>query len=114
MFQSSDELIIGTWVPDQDGYDYRWVFKENGTIDKYDEGKVWVTYRYEINKKSSCLTPLNEGVNLYLKMTEKSESSTLPGSKIELCYELDGVTDEHLSLIYITGANYRPILFERF
>ena len=113
--QGPQDKLIGVWIPDEDGYDNRWVFKEDGTIDKYDEDQVWITYDYKIEGNPSCVVPVTVEPGLYyVKMIEKPGPLEQVSDPLELCYELDGVDDDCLSLIYVEGASYRPTTFKRF
>ena len=53
------DKLVGVWIPDEDGYDYRWVFKEDGILEQYSEGSVYQKSNYTIQTNPQCENPVN-------------------------------------------------------
>ena len=116
ILQNQNEKIVGVWIPDESGYDYRIEVSEDGIWKEYyNKGQTFTSYEYTIESNPECsvTVPVEPGL-YYIKLTEKPGPLEQVSEPLELCYELDIVSDERLSLILIGGASYQPTTFKRF
>ncbi|WP_421762563.1 hypothetical protein [Ekhidna sp.] len=115
IFQNPKDKIVGTWIPDEDGYDYRWVFKSDGVLEQYSDGNLDQKSKFFVTENPICEKPVTEESGLYYIVIEPIDFplERTDGGKWIFCYELDGVTEDRLSLIYVGGASYSPTTFKR-
>lgn len=107
--KTAEKLIVGTWVAEGESLFSRWIFKSNGECLMYDENEVLGTYIFKLSTTSpQCGIEVDTGPKeKYLSLTNKSNI------KDKMCYLLDFVDDKKLSMIYLGGSDYEPILFTR-
>ena len=107
--KTAEKLIVGTWVAEGESLSSRWIFKSNGECLMYDENEVLGTYIFKFSTTSpQCGIEVDTGPKeKYLSLTNKSNI------KDKMCYLLDFVDDKKLSIIYLGGSDYEPMLFTR-
>ena len=92
-----EELIIGTWIPEGTTDDNRLVFKENGTVEDYDEDIIFATYYWTIYKETSpvCgeVVPVSSNYS-YLREENVADPNDV------YCYEIMALNNEILQLRY--------------
>ncbi|WP_421874758.1 hypothetical protein [Marinoscillum sp.] len=109
--------IVGTWVNESDAKD-KYVFESSGLVYSYYDNQLVATYDYSISNSSpqcGVKVPIDMHTS-YLKLTpsiKKLGDHTI--SKYDdpepLCYEINGITEEHLSLRVVDMGGYT--LFRR-
>lgn len=103
------DLIVGIWYSDDNGYAYRWDFKDNGLVDHYSKNVIGNTFNYTFSATSpQCGHDVATGLNLsYLQLVDVENPS------LELCYEITGLDEEKLVLIYIGGNRIQASVLKR-
>ena len=51
--QTYSQLIIGTWVKEEETFDYRWEFNQQGTMNMYEDNQVYATYNWQIDTEQT-------------------------------------------------------------
>ena len=85
------KYIVGTWVPEEDGFDHRWVFSIDGKCTEYSSGKISDVYIYTLTTSKS-----NDGTLTFQILTLKSISNP----KLEFVYVVHRYSDNKLGLEY--------------
>lgn len=85
-----NDYIIGTWIPDEDGVEFKWVFSES-QLTEYADGKVLQVYNYTVSQELSQDGTLT--FNL-LELVDQSDFS------LKFNYIIDDLNLTKLTLIY--------------
>lgn len=96
--------ITGTWITPGKSYASRWVFRKNGTVEKYYRNELYKTYLWTIREAS-----------------DPSESSlreltlaNVNNPDIEIEFQISVLTGEQLILVYSTGIEESQNVFKRY
>lgn len=82
--------IVGTWVPDEDGVEFKWIFSES-QLTEYADGQVLQVYNYTVSQERSQDGTLT--FNL-LELVDQSDFS------LKFNYIIDDLNITKLTLIY--------------
>jgi|GEM_PF-3885451 len=100
---SINERIKGVWVSEEDSKGK--IIIDSVSYISYYEKEISTVAKYTLSHKPCELDSLPEdSTTFYLSLIEEHE--------IELCYELLGLTDKHLSLMYLSNGkvfNYKKV-----
>lgn len=97
-----NKLIIGTWLPQGDGYEYRWVFTKNGKCYDYYDNALDATYTYTIQSEKS----VNGKFTIwYLKLTNINDLNDIYE------YDIIGLSKDTMRLDYAGNLNTKLSVF---
>lgn len=82
--------LIGTWIPDGDGVEYKWVFDAT-QLKEYADGELWQVYDYTLTKEPSIDGTLMFNVLQINNVNDPSD---------EYVYTLNIVNNDRLYLVY--------------
>tara|TARA_B100001059_G_C17283132_1_gene309189 strand:+ start:43 stop:465 length:423 start_codon:yes stop_codon:yes gene_type:complete len=97
-----NEDIIGTWLSENDT-NWKIEFKSNGKCYWYYTGDSTETYTYSISDFSNSLGSTTDfcGKTVSSGRTESYYLTLTDSDSDKLCYEIFGLTNDHLSLNYL-------------
>lgn len=87
------EDIIGTWIPDEDGVDYRWEFSQDGICKRYSQGNVLLTFNYTVTIELSLDGTLKFNVLELVNVNDLEDKYTytaniVDNNRLYLVYDL--------------------------
>lgn len=96
--------ITGTWITPGKSYASRWVFRKNGTVEKYYRNELYKTYLWTIREASNPAESTLRELTL----------ANVNNPDIEIEFQISVLTGEQLILVYNTGIEESQNIFKRY
>lgn len=96
--------LIGTWIAKGNSYANRWIFKSEGTVEKYYKNELYKIYYWNVRESKSP----SGGMVHELRLANVNN----PGTDID--FKISVLNAEQLVLVYDMGIEESERVFDRF